>query len=154
MDERTVESHEILKDSITHIDISFYPSFINNAILQLNRSSGLGTFIVDTAISFKYGKPDTLTFPISDLQTSMNIDSFARASFIYSLRQDSTMNGWTDGMPVSVRFTNNQLTDSVYLGNVFTKRVSAILLQQIQYLEKRSRNGAMQTYLNQLKQYL
>ncbi|GEM_PF-2982679 len=153
-EEASLKRLEILKDSITHVDICFYPSFTNSAILQLNRVSREGTFIVDTTSTFKYGRPDTLTFPISDLQLSINIDSLLKPSFIYSLRQDSTMRGWTDGMPVWIRFTNNQLIDSIYLGNVFTKRVSSILLKQIQYLEKKSGNAAMQTYLSQLKNYL
>ncbi len=153
-EEVSLKRLETPKDSITHVDICFYPSFTNSAVLQLNRTSDQGTFIVDTTISFKYGRPGSLTFPISDLKFSINIDSLLKPSFIYSLRQDSTMRGWTDGMAVWIRFTNNQLIDSVYLGNVFTKKVSSILLKQIQYLERKSGNAAMQTYLNQLRNYL
>lgn len=150
----TTKAKTMYLDSITSVDIYYYPSFINSSVLRLNRITGEGIFQVDTTIGFNYVKPDTLYFPLSDIESQTDIKFFWRSSFIYSIRQDTSMLGWTDGMPIFVKFTNNKKMDSVYLGNVSPKAVDSILMRQILYLEKKADNSAMKEYLIQLKEYL
>ena len=146
-------SARIEKDSITSVDIFYYPSFTNSSVLRLNRITGEGVFIVDTRISFNYGKPDTLKFLLSDMELKAGIGSFWNSSFIHSIRQDTSMLGWTDGMPVWVMFVNNDTRDSVYLGNVYPPKVESILKSQIDYLKKISTTQPMKAYLKQVEEY-
>lgn len=153
-DSSTTKTQNITIDSITNVEICYYPSFTNSSVLRLNRITGEGVFTVDTSIGFNYGRPDTLRFSLSDIELKTDIESFWRSSFIHSVRQDTSMLGWTDGMPVWIMFTNNNTKDSVYLGNVFPKAVDSLLMRQIQYLEKTSSNRAMKAYLKQVEGYL
>lgn len=141
-------------DSITRVDILYKPSFTNSSILQLNRANGEGVFMVDTMAKFTYGSPDTLRFLIKEMEAKTDLEKFWSSSFIQSLRQDISMLGWRDGMPVFVYFINNGITDSVYLGNVYPKNVNGILMQQLNYLHTKSDNRAMKAYIKQVKGHL
>jgi hypothetical protein len=124
--------------------------------LRLNRITREVVFTIDTTSRIKYGyeRPDTLNFDLGDMESETDIENFWSVSFIRSIRQDTSMLGWTDGMPAWVKFTNNGIIDSVYLGNAFTKSVNSLLMRQINYLQKKSTNRAMKAYLKQLKEYL
>ena len=149
-----IQRQEIIADSITSVTISFHP-FLNNAsTLELDRLSGTGLFAVTQKNFFTYGIPDTLRFSLTDMESETVIKSFWNSSFIHSLQQDSSMYGWTDGMPAWIYYTNNNVKDSVYMGNVYTKRVNQILLEKLNYLYKKSGNSAMKAYLKGLKMYL
>jgi hypothetical protein len=141
-------------DSITEVKILYYPSFTNSATLSLNRITDTGVFIVDTMVKFSYGEADTIRFSIRDMESKTDLNKFWTSSFIYSLRQDSSMRGWFDGMPCKVHFKNKGKSDSVYLGNVYPKRVKIILTEQINYLAGRSTNKATKIYLESIRRYL
>lgn len=141
-------------DSITNVEIYCFPSFTNSSVLRLNRMTGEGIFTVDTAIGFNYSRPDTLRFPLTDMESKTDIELLWTSSYIHSLRQDTSMLGWTDGMPVFIMFTNNSVKDSVYLGNVYPKSVDSFLYRQIDYLMRKSDVLPMKAYLKQVKGYL
>lgn len=141
-------------DSISRVNIHYYPSFTNSSMLQIDRVNNEGIFMVDTTIKFTYGTPDTLRFSVKDMEAKTDFEKFWNSSFIHSIRQDTSMLGWTDGMPVYVYFLNNGMKDSVYLGNVHTKRVDSVLMQQLNYMQSKTNNRAMKTYIKQVKEYL
>ena len=154
LDSSSILIKPIKSDSITKVTIFYYPSFTNSSTLQLDRLLDVGVLKVDTMITFSYGRPDTLLFSIKEMENATRLKSFWDKSFIYSLKQDTSMGGWTDGMPVYIYFTNNEAKDSVYLGNVFPHWVNNALMEQFDYFQKKSTNKAMKAYIKQLKGYV
>jgi hypothetical protein len=144
----------LIRNGVTSVDIFYSPSFSNRSILHLDRLRNEGSFIVDTLILWSYGRPDTLPFSITDLEKETDIERFWSPTFIKSLRQDSTMLGWTDGMPVWVYFVNNGIRDSVYLGNVHPRSVDSVLSRQLEYVRTHSKNKAMKGYIEDVKRYI
>lgn len=143
-----------LSDSITEVKILYYPSFTNSATLSLNRIENIGVFSVDTMLTFSYRRIDTIRFSIRDMELKTALEKFWASSFIYSLRQDSSMLGLTDGMPVWVYFINRGSADSVYLGNVYPERVNKVLEDHLDYLLRQSHSNATKKYLESLRRYL
>ena len=150
----TIQKHKLKRDSITTVDIYFYPSFTNSSILRLNRLTGEGAFAVDNRLVVSFGKPDTLNFHITDMESETDIELFWRSKFVHSLKQGTSMLGWTDGIGVWVLYGNNEVKDSVYLGNVYPKSVDSLLLRQIDWLSKKTKTRAMKKYLGQIKRDL
>ena len=141
-------------DSISRVNIHYYPSFTNSSMLQIDRLNNEGLFVVDTMIRFTYGTPDTIKFSIKDMEANTDLEKFWSSAFIQSIRQDTSMLGWTDGMSVYVNFINNGIEDSVYLGNVHPKRVDSVLMEQLNYIQSKTNNRAMNAYIKQVKEYL
>ena len=141
-------------DDIIEVNISYYPSFNTSSHLYFNKIKDSANFTITGSLSYTQPKPDTLKFKISDKQAIGIFKSFWNSKFIHSLREDTSMLGWTDGMPVYVDFWNKEKKDTVYLGNVHPKYVDSVLLQQINLLESKSATKPMKDYLKDLKTYL
>ncbi len=87
IDSMTIKKPKLKGDCITAAAICFYPSFTNSSILRLNRFTGEGGFAVDKRIAFNYGKPDTLKFQITDIESKQALHhSAVRHLFIHSNR--------------------------------------------------------------------
>src|SRR5438045_1901636 len=73
-------------DSISSIDIIYYPAFNNSSILHLDRITGIGIYQVDTAIKYNRDMPEqNLTFSLADSETKANKRLWDE-HFIQSLR--------------------------------------------------------------------
>jgi hypothetical protein len=148
-------SKTIKQDSITKIDIIYKPSFNNHSILHLDRITGIGWFWVDTTtMTWGHRAPHSISFSINEIETRTSIEKFWDSHFIKSLIPDSSLRGWTDGMPVEVFALNNGIKDSTHLGNVHSKRVDSTLLEQLEFIRSYSKDKAMKEYIKQVKLYL
>ena len=142
------------EDSITAIDIKYYPAFLNRSVLHFDRKSGSAVFRVDTTVKDYHEVPkQPLSFALNGTETTFPTNHFWNESFIQSLR-DTTHNIVRDGMHVWVIYSKGTVIDSVDLGNSRSARVDSVLLGQFNYLNQIAEDKAMKEYLKNIKDYL
>jgi hypothetical protein len=141
-------------DSISVVDVIYYPAFNNSSILHLDRIRRVGSFQVDTAIKYSLAAPESLSFPLADFESKSSNKLLWDEHFIQSLRIDTTRPIPTDGMSVWIFYTKGQKKDSVYLGNSHPNRVDSVLLDQLNYINNKTINKGMKHYIKDVKGYL
>jgi hypothetical protein len=148
------ERSPVSTDTITSVTIKFYPSFTNKSVLCLDRIKGEVSFIVDTIYKLKDGKPLPVTMSLKEMEKHSKAEKFWKPDFIKSLESDPPRPPVFDGMDVFLEYFQNGEKRDIFLGNNRRKKADRILLNQLNYIERKTTDAALKAYLERLKRYL
>jgi hypothetical protein len=88
------------------------------------------------------------------MEAKTSIGRFWNEKFLQSLQRDTTRPGPTDGLTLWIFYTDGKHRDSVDLGNDYPSKVDSIILEQLNYVDRITKDSSMKAYINQVKEYL